>query len=110
MFKERMGGKMTQTNFEEFILVPKAYYNELLRLSDLKSSPVETTVAEVQPNAKYLTTDDVMEMLGVSRTTIKNWRDNKLLPYRKFGRSVRFTMEDVKKLEREKLGKSLLIS
>jgi excisionase family DNA binding protein len=96
---------MTVSHLEEFILVPKAYYNELIRKSESIPITKKSQMAEPKPETEYLTTEDLQQMLGVSRTTIKNWRDQKLLPYRKFGRKVLFTKDDVKKLERLKMGR-----
>lgn len=42
-----------------------------------------------------LTIKDVQKMLGVSQTTIYNYMDVGILPYRQIGKFRRFTIEDV---------------
>ena len=50
----------------------------------------------------FLTCRQLAEMLGVSEHTVRKWRKFKTIPYRKFGRSVRFQFEDVLKALEER--------
>lgn len=43
----------------------------------------------------YLTTEQVMDILGVSRQTIHNWTCARKLPYYKFGKTLRFKAQDI---------------
>lgn len=43
----------------------------------------------------YLTTDQVMALLGVSRQTVHNWTCAKRLPFYKFGKVLRFNIRDI---------------
>ena len=45
--------------------------------------------------AKYLTVEQVMEILGVSRSTIHNWTCSKQITYYKFGKTLRFKESDI---------------
>jgi excisionase family DNA binding protein len=43
----------------------------------------------------YLTTEQVMSLLGVSRQTIHNWTCSRKLPFYKFGKTLRFKAQDI---------------
>ncbi len=43
----------------------------------------------------YLTTEQVMALLGVSRQTIHNWTCAKRIPCYKFGKVLRFNIKDI---------------
>jgi excisionase family DNA binding protein len=43
----------------------------------------------------YITTDQLIEMLGVSRQTIHNWTSSKQITYYKFGKNLRFKRSDI---------------
>ncbi len=43
----------------------------------------------------YLSTEEVMDLLGISRQTIHNWTCAKKLPYYKWGKSLRFHIRDI---------------
>lgn len=52
----------------------------------------------MEQKAKSLNDREVSEMLSVKRQTLANWRfQGKNLPFVKFGRSVRYLLEDVDK-------------
>lgn len=44
---------------------------------------------------KWLTTDEVMEMLQCSRRHVQYLRDAKLIPYSQNSRTIRYDVEDV---------------
>lgn len=46
---------------------------------------------------KYLTIEEIMELMKVSRTTVHNWMKSGMLKYYKIGRLVRIKEEDLKK-------------
>lgn len=63
---------------------------------------VSETVDQKLPGAirkatrkKWLTTDDVMEVLQCSRRHVQHLRDSELLPYSQTGRTIRYDIEDV---------------
>lgn len=43
----------------------------------------------------YLSTDQVMDLLGISRQTIYNWTCAKKLPYYKWGKTLKFHIRDI---------------
>ncbi|GAB1431577.1 hypothetical protein MASR2M29_02020 [Spirochaetota bacterium] len=45
---------------------------------------------------EYLNTDQVMELLGVSRQTIHNWTCSKKITCYKFGKTLKFHINDIK--------------
>ncbi len=72
---------------------------------DLKEAireAVKETVDESLPGAirkatrkKWLTTDEVMEILQCSRRHVQHLRDSGRLPYRQNGRVIRYDIEEV---------------
>lgn len=44
---------------------------------------------------KYLTPEELAEMLGVSKLTIYGWTSRRAIPFYRIGRLVRFRQEDV---------------
>lgn len=44
---------------------------------------------------KFLTCKQVAEILQVTEKTLKNWRDNGVLPATKIGRSIRYNESDI---------------
>lgn len=61
-------------------------------------------IDEIEGN--YLTTEELAKYLGLSKSTLDNWRaqttERKLvgLPFKKFGRAVRYKKEDILEFER----------
>ncbi len=103
--------KMEEPNkMEDFIMVSRSYYEKLvLKANNVNQNPEPHIKQRVQSDY-YYNTEEVMEMLKVSRPTIKNWRDAGILPYRKFGRKVRFKKEDIEKLEHKMAKRGICLS
>jgi NitT/TauT family transport system substrate-binding protein len=54
---------------------------------------------------RFYSIDDLMEVLGVSRTTIQRWCLHKEIPYYKFGSRIKFEKTEIEKwLEDRKVG------
>lgn len=71
-------------------------------LEDVVSRTVRETVSEALPGAihkatrqKWLTTDDVMELLKCSRRYVQHIRDENLIEYQQTGRSIRYHIDAV---------------
>lgn len=71
-------------------------------LKEFIRDAVKETVNESLPGAirkgtrkKWLTTDEVMEILSVSRRHIQHLRDSGALPYRQNGRVIRYDIDEV---------------
>jgi excisionase family DNA binding protein len=71
-------------------------------LEEIVSRTVQKTVKEALPEAihkatrkKWLTTDEVMEILQCSRRHVQYLRDSEQLPYSQNGRTIRYHIEDV---------------
>ena len=59
------------------------------------------------PQQKLLKPEQVAEILGVTKTSVYRYAKQGLLPYHQFGRSVRFSEEDLAKfLKRTRQGVS----
>jgi excisionase family DNA binding protein len=50
---------------------------------------------------KLMTTDEVTEVLGVTRSTLDNWRAAGVLSVVKLGSAVRFRRTDIERLSTE---------
>lgn len=71
-------------------------------LEQIVSSVVKETIDTALPEAirkatrrKWLTTDEVMEILQCSRRHIQYLRDSEQLPYSQNGRTIRYNIEDI---------------
>jgi excisionase family DNA binding protein len=71
-------------------------------LQDIIKAAVKETVDKSLPAAirkatrkKWLTTDEVMEMLQCSRRHVQYLRDSEQLPYSQNGRTIRYDVDDV---------------
>lgn len=79
-----------------------AYLTDKNELKSIVEQSVEETVQKILPDIirkasrkKWLTTDEVMEMLQVSRRQIQNYRDENLLAFTQNGRTIRYDIDDV---------------
>jgi DNA-binding XRE family transcriptional regulator len=52
-------------------------------------------MTEIQDDPLILTTEQLSKKIGVSPTTLVNWRRNKVLPFMKIGLVVRYDLADV---------------
>ncbi|MBO6793252.1 MAG: helix-turn-helix domain-containing protein [Balneolaceae bacterium] len=71
-------------------------------LEKIVETTVSKTVKEVLPEAirkatrkRWLTTDEVMEILQVSRRQVQNYRDENKLAFSQHGRTIRYDIDDV---------------
>jgi hypothetical protein len=60
-------------------------------LSDIKS------MVSVQPPKKWLKTQDVMEMLGMSEVTLQTLRNNGVIPFKKLGGICYYNADELDK-------------
>ena len=72
----------------------------VVTLSDLKefALTVASEVMAAKEEYRYLTRDDVSEMLGVSKNTLWRWEKEKYLIPFKVGRKSRYKLSDVKSI------------
>ena len=72
----------------------------VVTLSDLKefALTVASEVMAAKEEYRYLTPDDVSEMLGVSKNTLWRWEKEKYLIPIKVGRKSRYKLSDVKSI------------
>jgi excisionase family DNA binding protein len=57
----------------------------------------DTPATGTEFTSPYLTKDQIAQVLGVTRRTVENWMNQRLLPHLKLGRTVRFDLEDVRR-------------
>ena len=79
-----------------------AYIPTKEELEEIISRCVKKNIAEALPGAirkgtrkKWLTTDEVMEILQCSRRHIQYLRDSEQLPYSQNGRTIRYDIDDI---------------
>lgn len=84
------------------LILMNAYIPTKEDLKEFIRDAVKQTVNESLPGAihkatrkKYLTTDDVMEILQCSRRHIQHLRDSGSLPFRQTGRTIRYDIDEV---------------
>ena len=61
-----------------------------------KAKQVTTPTIFDNQIAEFLSSDELAIKLGVSVHTVRKWRKLEIIPYRKFGRSVRFLLKEVR--------------
>jgi len=95
--KQKLGGH-TQLFGEQLVTLKDLheFKNELLL--EVKKSLKENTG---QPTKKWLKTNEVCKILGVSITTLLTLRINGILPYSKIGGCLYFDYEDILKVMNE---------
>ena len=73
----------------------------VVTLSDLKEfalTIVSEAMAAKEKEERYLTPDDVADMVGVSKNTLWRWEKEKYLIPIKVGRKSRYKLSDVKSI------------
>ena len=78
----------------------------LARTEDIQkivSEAVREAVTGIQPISKtpkkeVYSNRDAMKFLGVSRSTLQRWRDDKILPFRKVNGTIMYTKSDLLKM------------
>lgn len=79
---------------------------------DHLASAVKEAVKEQVPKMKdsfqkdWLTTEEVMEMMSVSRRTIQNYRDQGKIPYSQEGRKILYPREGIESFLRDNMIKA----
>ena len=83
----------------------QAYVPSKDDMKELIRETVKETLSETLPQAirkgtrpEWITTNDVMEMLQVSRRHVQYLRDSGQLPYSQHNRTIRYRIEDVEKM------------
>jgi hypothetical protein len=61
------------------------------------------TEHEKNKPANFYNTEEVMEMLRVSRNTLKNYRDKSILSGLKLGKRVLYTTEEINRIKNKKV-------
>lgn len=76
------------------------------------ASAVKEAVREQLPHLKdtfqkdWLTTEDVMDMMSVSRRTIQNYRDEGKIPYTQQGRIILYPRQGIEEFLRDNMIKA----
>jgi excisionase family DNA binding protein len=64
-------------------------------MSEVENSNSNPVVLSIKN--EFLNTEQLMELLGVSRQTIHNWTCSKKITCYKFGKTLRFHIDDIRK-------------
>ncbi|MCF0185468.1 MAG: helix-turn-helix domain-containing protein [Bacteroidaceae bacterium] len=59
----------------------------------------QNAIATNEPEPKYLSAEDVMKRLRISRSTLWRWHKDGFLVHRKVGKYNRYAIEDIIKIE-----------
>jgi len=62
---------------------------------DLKTIDDQLFDSRIENNSRYLTSAELASILGLSDHTIRAWRKYRIITPKKFGRSVRWLLEEV---------------
>ena len=84
---------------ENVIIRESPLYIELVSSIKTMESEVEMLKdSNLSCIGKWLNGDQVMRMLGVSRRTLQNYRDNGILPYSTVGGKFYYSIRDIEEL------------
>lgn len=92
--KQRLGGH-TQLFGEQLVTLKDLQEFKSELLTEVKKSIKETTG---QPSKRWLKTNEVRKLLGISITTLLTLRINGVLPYSKIGGVLYFDYDDILKV------------
>lgn len=76
-------------------------YKELVETMRFAMQTANKLVAEVEPSLfgeRYLTTEQVMTYLHISRRTLQNYRDNGIIPYTAIGGTFLYPESKIKEV------------
>ena len=60
-----------------------------------KANEYQTVPSQTNKDQIFLSCGQLAGILGVSIHTVRKWRQYEAIPYRKFGRSVRYVLDEV---------------
>lgn len=63
-------------------------------MSEIENTNSDLILSSIK--SEYLNTYQVMELLGVSHQTIHNWTCSKKITFYKFGKTLKFHIDDIK--------------
>lgn len=76
-------------------------YKGLVKAMRFVTQTVDKLIAEVTPpllSERYLTTEQVMTYLHISRRTLQNYRDNGIIPYTTIGGTLLYPESKIKEV------------
>jgi excisionase family DNA binding protein len=63
-------------------------------LKNLPSKQIEDQLPD-QSNKHWLTGDEICKLLRVSKRTLQNYRDNRVIPFSQIGRKIYYKYSDI---------------
>lgn len=88
-----------------------AEYKELIDAVRLASQAIDRLISEVEPSLsgeRYLTTEQVMDYLHISRRALQNYRDKGVIPYTAIGGMLLYPESKIKEVLERNYYKSVL--
>lgn len=78
-----------------------AEYKELIDAVRLASQAIDRLISEVEPSLsgeRYLTTEQVMDYLHISRRALQNYRDKGVIPYTAIGGTLLYPESKIREV------------
>lgn len=78
-----------------------AEYKELIETIHLALQTADKLIAEVEPSLsgeRYLTTEQVMDYLHISRRALQNYRDKGIIPYTAIGGTLLYPESKIREV------------
>ena len=82
---------------------PREFVRDALEAYSEKVLEASSIDDEAAFEKKWLTNEEAMEYLGLSRSTLHRWRKSGKIPYSKVGRNVYYRLEDIREMLEENL-------
>jgi ACT domain-containing protein len=73
--------------------------NELIsKIKTMETAVEMMSEARLSCSNQWMNGDEVMQKLGISRRTLQNYRDNRILPYSTVGGKFYYSIRDIEEL------------
>jgi hypothetical protein len=84
---------------ENVITRESAIFTGMIAKIETMETEVEMMAkAHLSCNSQWISGDEVMQKLGISRRTLQNYRDNRILPYSTVGGKFFYSFRDIEDL------------
>ena len=89
---------------QKLILLPETEYEELTAKIDQVNEKLDDLFSNPPQDSKcldWLTSDEVIKLLQISRKTLQNYRDDNLIGFTRINRKIYYSKAEIEQLLRE---------
>lgn len=82
----------------DIVAIERKTFEQIKQRFEDFTKQVKTLCRDGQENEKWLSNNDVCELLQISKRTLQSYRDSGLLPYSQIGHKCYYRVSDVEQL------------